>query len=62
MKTKTQIVMDSRRKNYDMVSLPLPKGQRDIIKAHCLKKGETMNEFIRRAIAETMERDSKANT
>lgn len=61
MKTKSQIVMDSRRKNYDMVSLPLPKGQREIIKAHAVTKGETMNEFIRRAIAETIERDSQNN-
>lgn len=58
MKTKTQTVLDSRHKNYDMVSLPLPKGQRDIIKAHAEKRGESMNEFIRRAIAQAMETDN----
>jgi len=34
--------------------------QRDIIKAHAESRGESVNGFIGRAIAETMERDGKA--
>lgn len=47
---------------YDRFSLMLFKGERENIKLHTEKMGESMNEFIRRAIAETMERDSKDNT
>lgn len=41
----------------DRVNLTMPKGQKDIVKAHAESKGESLNAFINRAIAETMERD-----
>lgn len=44
--------------NYDRINLTIPKGQRDIIKAHADSQGESVNAFISRAIVETMERDS----
>lgn len=47
--------------NYDRVELRLEKGQKDIIKAHAESKGESLNAFINRAIAETVSRD-KART
>lgn len=43
--------------NLDRVSIAMPKGKRDIIKAHAEEHGESVNRFINRAIDETMERD-----
>lgn len=43
--------------NYDRVNLTLPKGQKDIIKAHAESRGESVNAFIGRAIDNQMERD-----
>ena len=45
--------------NYDRVNLTMPKGQKDTIKAHAEKKGESVNSFINRAINETMEREKE---
>lgn len=45
--------------NYDRVNLTMPKGQKDIIKAHAEKKGESVNSFINRAINEIMEREKE---
>ncbi len=42
----------------DRVNLTMPKGQKDIIKAHAEAQGESLNAFINRAISETMERDN----
>lgn len=44
--------------NYDRVELRLDKGQKALTKAHAEAKGESLNSFINRAIAETMERDN----
>lgn len=41
----------------DRVNLTMPKGQKDIAKAHAEAQGESLNAFINRAIDETMERD-----
>lgn len=46
--------------NLDRVSIAMPKGQKDIIKAHAEARGESVNGFINRAIEETMERDKAA--
>lgn len=46
-------------KSYDRVNLTLPKGQKDVIRAHAESRGESVNAFIQRAIAETMARDGK---
>lgn len=43
----------------DEIKLRLPKGQKDVIRAHAESRGESVNAFIQRAIAEAMERDSK---
>ena len=50
------------KNNYDRVSLMLYKGQKDIVKAHAEKQGETLNGFINRAITETMEREGEPLT
>lgn len=46
------------QKRVDRVLLRLPKGQRDVVKAHAESQGEKMNEFIKRAIKETISRDN----
>ncbi len=46
-------------RNYDRVNLMLPKGQKDITRAHASKRGESLNAFINRAIREAMERDAQ---
>lgn len=43
--------------NLDRLSIALPKGSKDEIKAHATGMGESVNGFIGRAISETMERD-----
>jgi len=45
-------------KVYDRINILVPKGQKDTIKAHADKQGESMTGFINRAIDETMERDN----
>ncbi len=46
----------------DRVNLTMPKGQKDIVKAHAESRGESVNAFINRAIQETMERDNTPAT
>ena len=44
-------------KAYDRVSLVLPKGVKDEVAEHAAKRGESLNGFISRAIAELMTRE-----
>ena len=44
-------------KAYDRINLTVPKGQKEVIKAHAEAHSESVNGFINRAISETMERD-----
>ena len=43
--------------NLDRLSLAMPKGKKDIIKAHAEARGESVNGFINRAIDETIARE-----
>ena len=45
--------------NLDRISVVIPKGEKDIIKAHAESKGESLNAFAVRAIHETMENDKR---
>lgn len=45
--------------NYDRIELRVKKGQKDELKAHAERRGETLNEFVNRAIAETIQRDTQ---
>ncbi len=45
-------------KNLDRLSVALPKGSKDAIKAHAEKQCESVNGFISRAIKEAMEREA----
>lgn len=44
--------------NLDRISVVIPKGEKDKIKAHAERKGESLNGFVVRAIHETMEREN----
>ena len=46
--------------NLDRVSVAMPKGKKDIIKAHAEANSESVNGFINRAIDEAIERDGSA--
>lgn len=41
------------------VRIRVPKGQKFVIKSHAESQGESMNQFVTRAIKETMERDNQ---
>ena len=46
-------------KAYDRIKVAVPKGRKDIIKAHAEKNGESVNGFVNRAINETIQRDGE---
>ena len=56
-KTSAKSKNDWIAKAYDRIILTLPKGQKDIIKAHAEGRGESVNAFINRAIDNQMEQD-----
>lgn len=45
-------------KNLDRISIALPKGSRDALKAHADSLGESVNSFIKRAIMEVTDMDN----
>ena len=47
--------------HYDEVKIRMEKGRKAQIQAHAEIQGESVNGFINRAIAETMERDQGHN-
>lgn len=46
------------KESVEDVRIRVPKGHKEIIKAHADKQGESMNAFVIRAIDETIERDN----
>ncbi len=46
------------REKVEEIKFRVPMGQKDIIKAHADKRGESVNAFINRAVAETIENDN----
>ena len=47
------------REKYDKLLLTMPKGRKDIIKAHAEAQGESVNAFINRAIESQIEQDNE---
>lgn len=45
-------------KAYDRINLTVPKGEKEEIQAHAAARGESVNGFINRAIANQIERDN----
>ena len=46
-------------KTYDRINLTVKKGQKEVIQAHAEARGESVNGFINRAIAQTLEPDAE---
>lgn len=57
-KAQQRAVTKYIKNNYDRIEVKTEKGQKDIIKAHAEKQGESVNGFIKRAIDEAIERDN----
>ena len=57
-KTSSAVKDRYNAKAYDEIKLRVEKGQKEAIKAHAEAQGESVNGFINRAIAETIERDN----
>lgn len=59
---------DARRKanqkylkeSVEDIRIRVPRGQKEVYKAHAQAQGESVNGFIGRAISETMQRDQAA--
>lgn len=49
------------KNSYDRIDLKLQKGEKEKIKQHADRNGESLNSFINRAITETMQRDNTEN-
>lgn len=58
-KTNAQIKNDYAKKTYDDIRLQVKKGQKEQIRSHAEKQGESLNGFINRAIKETVQRDNE---
>ena len=58
-KAQQRAVSKYMKENYDVYQVRMPKGRKDIIKAHAENRGESVNGFINRAIEEAIERDGE---
>lgn len=56
-KAQQDAVNKYKRANYDRMEMLVPKGKKEIIKAHAESMGESVNGFINRAIDNQIERD-----
>ena len=59
MAGKTEYKNQWQKENVDRINLTVPKGQKAEIQAHAEARGESLNGFVKRAIAETIERDKQ---
>lgn len=59
-KTSAAVKNRYNDKAYDRINLTVPKGQKDVIKAHAEAHGESVNAFILRAIQTTMQNDERS--
>lgn len=58
-KASTRAKNKYNAENYERISLVVPKGKKEQIKAHAESQGESLNGFVNRAIDETIDRESK---
>ena len=47
------------KNNYDRINVTFPKGQKEHLKEHASKIGESVNAFIVRSVNETLARDNE---
>ena len=52
----------NHKKKLDRIEITAPKGTKDIIKSHASSQGESVNQFVNRAINEQMKRDNDSGT
>ena len=61
----TEAVKQSNKKwdaaNLDRVSIAMPKGKKDDIKAAATAAGESMNQYIINAVNQRMEQEGRGN-
>ncbi len=60
MAGKTDYKNKWQQENKERINLVVSKGQKEIIRQHAESRGESVNGFINRAIAEAIERDTQA--
>lgn len=58
-KAQQKAVAKYIKTNYDAIQIRVPKGDKDIIKAHADANGESVNAFIARSIQEQIRRDNE---
>lgn len=46
------------KNNYDRINVTFPKGKKEELKKHAHKNNESVNAFIVRAVAETLDRET----
>ena len=56
-KTSSKVKDRYNAKVYEEIKVRVYKGEKDKIKTHADRRGESLNGFVKRAIDETMERD-----
>lgn len=61
-KAQQRAVGKYMKTNYDDIKVRVEKGRRAEIQSHAEEHGESVNAFIKRAIAETMARDKERTT
>lgn len=59
-KSNQKAVAKYMKNNYDDIKVRVKKGDREIIKKFAESNGESTNEFIKRAIYDTMQREGAA--
>ena len=47
------------QEKIERVAFRVPKGHREVIQSHAKHRGESVNEFINRAVNETIARDNE---
>jgi len=58
-KTSSKVKAKYNAKAYDRLNITVPKGKKDVIKAHAESLGESLNGYVSQSIDERMERDKK---
>jgi len=58
MAGKTEYKNTWQKENVDRVNLTMPKGRKELIKAHAEAQGQSVNAYINTAIDEKMSRDT----